>query len=520
MNETQDRATVSPRRRAITWGLHVLVSMLAVLSLFSWRFDLWIDLRFAGGIVETVLPVVWAISVLLVPMLTGPVLRGFRCPEWVQSFGGARFARILLWPTYLMMICLVANSVWYYRLIDEDLVDTNWAFPITAYVFLVLGAWVFCTLTWQARSHSEPATRRQQAWAGVWAVGCALGIAGFILVHSFRDPPKQPVDLAVVLGHRVLLDGTASVTLRERTLVAARLHHAGKARHIMVSGMMHDPYNNQKLSEALAMYQVLREDGVPREAITIDPVGVNSRATVAHAVRLMRERGWTSVVACSSDYHLPRLSMAFAGAGQPASVLASERKVWRCADVRDAVREMAGLVTYALVPSYRPAKVEVMSLKEPRVVVHKKAGKLELFDGEKLVKTYACITGRNSGDKEMEGDRRTPLGTFRIVFKNPTSKFHLSLGLDYPDKDDAERGLKAGLITREQYDGIMEALRSDLSLEENQKKLWYTPLGGEIFIHGHAEGRSGTAGCIAVTNPEIEELYAILPTGTPVEIRE
>ena len=45
------------------------------------------------------------------------------------------------------------------------------------------------------------------------------------------------------------------------------------------------------------------------------------------------------------------------------------------------------------------------------------------------------------------------------------------------------------------------------------------PLGGEIFIHGYKEGRSGTAGCVAVSNPDIEELYAALPLGTEVEIR-
>jgi murein L,D-transpeptidase YafK len=160
-----------------------------------------------------------------------------------------------------------------------------------------------------------------------------------------------------------------------------------------------------------------------------------------------------------------------------------------------------------------------MQLANPRVVVHKSLGVLELFDGTAPVKKYVCITGGNGGDKEREGDRKTPLGSFHIVYKNPQSKYHLSLGLDYPNREDAQRGLAAGLITREQYDGIVEALASDLSKESNQKKLWYTPLGGEIFIHGYANGRTGTAGCVALQNPDVEELYAVLPVGTPVEIR-
>jgi murein L,D-transpeptidase YafK len=135
------------------------------------------------------------------------------------------------------------------------------------------------------------------------------------------------------------------------------------------------------------------------------------------------------------------------------------------------------------------------------------------------VKTYSCITGGNAGDKAVEGDRKTPEGSFHIVFKNPQSKFHLSLGLDYPNREDAQRGLASGLITRRQYEDILAALASDLTREENQKKLWYTPLGGEIFLHGHAEGRTGTAGCVALSNPDIEELYAVLPLGTPVEVK-
>ena len=183
-----------------------------------------------------------------------------------------------------------------------------------------------------------------------------------------------------------------------------------------------------------------------------------------------------------------------------------------------AQRELAGIVTYTLDPNYRLPKAQTMQLAAPRVVVKKSANTLELFDGQTLVKAYPCITGSNPGDKQHEGDRKTPLGSFRIVFKNPASKFHLSLGLDYPSPEDAARGLADGLITQEQHDQILAALRSDLSQPENQQKLWYTPLGGEIFLHGHAENRTATAGCIALSNPDIEELYATLPLHTPVEI--
>ena len=74
-----------------------------------------------------------------------------------------------------------------------------------------------------------------------------------------------------------------------------------------------------------------------------------------------------------------------------------------------------------------------MKLAKPNIRVIKSCSTLYLFDDTKLIKTYCCITGSNSGDKQREGDRKTPEGHFHIVFKNSLSKFHLSLGLDYPN---------------------------------------------------------------------------------------
>ena len=60
------------------------------------------------------------------------------------------------------------------------------------------------------------------------------------------------------------------------------------------------------------------------------------------------------------------------------------------------------------------------------------------------------ITGASDGDKVKEGDKRTPEGVFHVVYRNPHSKYVLSLGLDYPNAEDADRGLKAGLISEKQ----------------------------------------------------------------------
>ncbi len=160
-----------------------------------------------------------------------------------------------------------------------------------------------------------------------------------------------------------------------------------------------------------------------------------------------------------------------------------------------------------------------MTLVKPTIRVIKSRSTLYLFDGTKLIKTYCCITGSNSGDKQREGDRKTPEGRFHIVFKNPHSKFHLSLGLDYPNMEDANRGLAQGLLSIENYNQLIHDLKnSDMSDETVQNRVWKTPLGGEIFIHGCAEGRSSTAGCVALSNPDMTELYALCPLGTDVEI--
>lgn len=100
------------------------------------------------------------------------------------------------------------------------------------------------------------------------------------------------------------------------------------------------------------------------------------------------------------------------------------------------------------------------------------------------------------GHKRFQGDERTPEGVYRIDRRNPRSSFHLSLGISYPNRNDVAFAAQYGRSA-----------------------------GGDIFIHGQPTGRPGrmigdwTDGCIALTNAEIEELWQIVPDGTPIEIR-
>jgi murein L,D-transpeptidase YafK len=120
----------------------------------------------------------------------------------------------------------------------------------------------------------------------------------------------------------------------------------------------------------------------------------------------------------------------------------------------------------------------------------------------------------------VEGDEATPVGEFYICSKNPRSKFFLSLCLSYPNAEDAERGLAAGLISAGEHADILAALR------EKRLPPQHTRLGGEIYIHGQdptprlGGPKDWTRGCIALDNAAMQLLYERIALGTPVLIRD
>jgi murein L,D-transpeptidase YafK len=158
--------------------------------------------------------------------------------------------------------------------------------------------------------------------------------------------------------------------------------------------------------------------------------------------------------------------------------------------------------------------MDLPKMNNPRLVVKKAARKLEVYDGRKFIKSYRMVLGFTpKGDKETEGDGRTPEGTFYVFTKNAESRFHLSLGVSYPGAEDAKRGLDQKLISQEEYDEIVAAIR------EKRMPLQKTKLGGEIYIHGGGVDSDWTDGCVALKDEEITELFNAIPVGTAVEIR-
>jgi murein L,D-transpeptidase YafK len=155
----------------------------------------------------------------------------------------------------------------------------------------------------------------------------------------------------------------------------------------------------------------------------------------------------------------------------------------------------------------------VLPLVEPRIVVSKSARRLDLYSDGRVVRAYRVALGKNAvDDKERAGDRRTPEGEFYVCVKNAASKFYLSLGLSYPNREDAERGLRDQLITRAEHNRIVAAL------DKHLRPPWDTALGGEIFIHGGGTASDWTWGCVALDDADVRELFDAVPLGTKVII--
>ena len=135
------------------------------------------------------------------------------------------------------------------------------------------------------------------------------------------------------------------------------------------------------------------------------------------------------------------------------------------------------------------------------VLVEKAARRLTLLRRSAVLATYPVSLGfAPLGHKRREGDGRTPEGRYRVEWKNPVSVAHLSLKVSYPDAADQAAAQARG----------------------------ESP-GGYIMIHGVMNGfgwlgplhrlADWTEGCIAVSNAEMEAIYARVDVDTPIEIR-
>lgn len=172
----------------------------------------------------------------------------------------------------------------------------------------------------------------------------------------------------------------------------------------------------------------------------------------------------------------------------------------------------AALPIRAMAGEAGPGAAYKPSVNGINIYVSKKESTVTLSRCSSVIGTWPAKLGRQSaaGDKAKQGDEITPSGSFYVCTMNDQSQYYRALGLSYPNTEDAERGLKDGLINQEQYQAIVDANRA------GEKPPWDTPLGGAIEIHGEQGG--ATAGCIAVTNDVMDILWQYCSVGVPVTI--
>jgi len=136
-----------------------------------------------------------------------------------------------------------------------------------------------------------------------------------------------------------------------------------------------------------------------------------------------------------------------------------------------------------------------------RVIIEKADRKLHLVKDGEAFRTFEIALGiRPTGDKEFEGDFRTPEGIYLLDIRNPNSEFFLSIHVSYPDGQDVRDARSQGLDQ-----------------------------GGAIMIHGqpntptrseaYYSTQDWTNGCIAVSNSDMIDIWLMTANNTPIEIR-
>ncbi len=138
--------------------------------------------------------------------------------------------------------------------------------------------------------------------------------------------------------------------------------------------------------------------------------------------------------------------------------------------------------------------------KADKIVVYKSQRRMVLLRGGTIVRSYHVALGHNPfGQKNAAGDGKTPEGTYYIDRRNIASDYHLALHISYPQENDIARAAAHGA----EPGGAIMIHGQPNSLTPEERKLLST---------------DWTAGCIALTNPEIDEVWRLVDDGVTVEI--
>ena len=148
------------------------------------------------------------------------------------------------------------------------------------------------------------------------------------------------------------------------------------------------------------------------------------------------------------------------------------------------------------------------------VLIEKEKRCLSVFsaDGQRLLHCRAALGKRPLGHKQCEGDGKTPEGDYFVCLKREKGKYGLSLGISYPSLTDAKNAVSDGRLDETLLHLFEEAER------ETKRPPWGTALGGEIYIHAGGSDRDWTAGCVALDEGDMEQLFQLIQHGDKVKI--
>ena len=286
-------AGLGARVLAIWFGSLSLVNLLAGLRHPAFDPNIWwIDLRFLPRVAGELFLV--TVGALLVAHGLRPAASG-----WRRTAGLAAVATAA--------IVAATTTIAYYRTWDAGAISARSPVPLSLVIALVLG------LVWLSilRPTPPPSRRASSAVIAVFSLALVCGIPLLQMAFFGTTDYRRPADVVVVFGARVRLDGTASLTLANRVITASELYREGLADTIVMTGGI-EPIG---FDETIVMRDLAVQLGVPSDAIILDPGGHNTDASVANTTRIFGDHRMRRILAVSQFYHLPRIKLAYAGAG-------------------------------------------------------------------------------------------------------------------------------------------------------------------------------------------------------------
>lgn len=317
------RAILLARGVALFFGAFSLVN--AIVAVVAQRSEnvWWVDLSVFPG------PFAWAAALLAGVVLAEYALRPILSKDRRQLTAGvcATLAAIA-----------VLNSIAFFGVVRAGRVVSGVGWPFSLVLVFVF-AWL-AAVAWWGEALADDRRRRFGMVVAALLVALLFPLAqvAFFGTTDYR----RPADVVVVLGARVYDDGRLSWSLHDRVMTAVELHKSGLAPRLIMSGGT----GANGINEAAAMKAFAVAQGVPADAIDVDPAGVDTDSTVRNTDAMVARGDRLLVV--SQFYHLPRIKLAYRTVGRDVYTVPAHETMPIPKTPLFVVREIPGFWVYWL----------------------------------------------------------------------------------------------------------------------------------------------------------------------------